>query len=94
MLDLLPDEPGDPKIRVDRTALETALRAGLRRLPEREAGVVRAYYGLDGCEPATLSEIGSSLGVSRERAGMLRERALKRLRLGAEGRELRAFRIT
>ncbi|MGI9039283.1 MAG: sigma-70 family RNA polymerase sigma factor [Gemmatimonadota bacterium] len=93
LLDLLPDEASDPQLRVDRGALETALRDGLGRLPEREAGVVRAYYGLEGCEPATLSEIGTRLGVSRERAGMIRERALKRLRLGAEGRELRAFRI-
>lgn len=82
----------DPARRVDGEALSDALRYGLRRIPEREATIVRRYYGLDGEEPATLAEIAASLGISRERVGVLRERALARLRTSAEGDRLRAFR--
>ena len=93
LLDLIPDTSGeDPAASVDRESLSWALRDGLMRLPEREAEVVRRYYGLDGGEPATLAEIAAALGVSRERAGAIRERALTRLRLGPIGRELQSFR--
>lgn len=93
LLDRLSDGGvADPTDVVDRGALGDVLRHGLLRLPEREAEVVRRYYGLDGAEPATLAEIGSALGVSRERAGVIRERALARLRTGAAGRDLRMFR--
>lgn len=93
LLDLIPDASvEDPAARVDRESLNWALRDGLMRLPEREAEVVRRYYGLDGEEPATLAEIAAVLGVSRERAGAIRERALTRLRLGPVGRELQSFR--
>jgi RNA polymerase sigma factor (sigma-70 family) len=49
------------------------------QLDEREREVLRAHYGLG--QPAqTLGEIGSSLGVSSERARQLEAHALKTLR--------------
>ncbi|MFW6089096.1 MAG: sigma-70 family RNA polymerase sigma factor [Gemmatimonadota bacterium] len=92
LLEFIPDaSDADPSARVDGEALVGALRHGLLRLPELEAEVVRRYYGLDGAEPETLTEIAVSLGVSRERAGSIRDRALARLRLGALGRDLLTF---
>lgn len=92
LLELIPDgSRADPSDRVDGEALLGALRHGLLRLPEREAEVVKRYYGLDGTEPETLAEIAATLGVSRERAGAIRDRALARLRLGPAGRTLRTF---
>lgn len=94
LLELIPDGSGaDASDRVDGEALVQVLRHGLLRLPEREAEVVRRYYGLDGAEPETLTEIAASLGVSRERAGSIRDRALARLRLGPVGRDLRTFHL-
>jgi RNA polymerase primary sigma factor len=90
---LIPDGSGDePWDRVDGDALLDALRHGLLRLPEREAQIVRRYYGLEGQEPETLAEIAGTLGVSRERVGAIRDTALARLRLGRAGRDLRSFR--
>lgn len=92
LLDTIPDgSVEDPWARVDGKALTDVLRRGLLCLPEREAEVVRRYYGLDGEVPATLAEIAETLGVSRERAGAIRDRALTRLRLGPAGRDLRTF---
>ena len=93
LLDRVADPQGeDPVRRMERDALAATLRDGLLRLPEREAEVLRRYYGLDGEEPATLTQIGAILGVSRERVAFLRERALRRLRAGQTGRNLGAFR--
>jgi DNA-directed RNA polymerase sigma subunit (sigma70/sigma32) len=41
--------------------------------------VIILRYGLYGCEPKTLGEIGRGLGVSRERVRQLETEALKRL---------------
>ena len=67
------------------------LENALRTLPPRDAKVIRLYFGLDGGREHTLEEIGSLLGVTRERVRQLRDRALKRLREGEVGRALASF---
>jgi RNA polymerase primary sigma factor len=68
----------------DRGAGEASQHEALRRLLDalgpRDRKVIEMYYGLDGDEPRTLKEIGSALGVTRERVRQLRDRALERLR--------------
>lgn len=49
-------------------------------LDDREAQVIRAYFGLDGQERSTLGEIGNTLGVTRERVRQIRNRALYKLK--------------
>ena len=51
----------------------------LAALDQREADVIRAYFGLDGHERENLSEIGRSLGLTRERIRQIRNRALLKL---------------
>ena len=62
-----------------------------RTLPPRDAKVLRLYFGLDGGREHTLEEIGSMLGVTRERVRQLRDRALARLKEGEVGRALASF---
>lgn len=93
LLERIPDPRSeDPTRTIARSDLHDALEASLSRLPPREAEVVRRYFGLHDTPPATLADIGNELGISRERAAALRDRALARLRLGAAGRNLRNFR--
>ena len=49
-------------------------------LDDRERSIVRLYYGFDGHRPMTLSEIGHTWGMTRERIRQLRNRALEKLR--------------
>jgi len=63
--------------RLDTTRRRRALRAALSHLPEREQRIVAARHLSD--EPATLSDLGVELGVSKERVRQLEERALARL---------------
>jgi RNA polymerase primary sigma factor len=68
----------------ERAALEELFREELLemvgRLPPRDAQILRLRYGLEGARPQALAEIGEALGVSRERARQLEERALRRLK--------------
>ena len=85
------DEQSDPEIQVmDQLLIEEIDRA-LRALPPRDAKVLRLYFGLNDGREHTLEEIGSLLGVTRERVRQLRDRALKRLRDGEMGRALASF---
>ncbi|MFH1609884.1 MAG: sigma-70 family RNA polymerase sigma factor [Candidatus Bipolaricaulota bacterium] len=79
--ELIPDEtiPGPEQAALEALFHEE-LTAIVDRLPARDAQLLRWRYGLEGANPQTLAEIGESLGVSRERARQLEERALKRLR--------------
>jgi RNA polymerase primary sigma factor len=85
------DERTDPDMQVmDQLLIEEIDRA-LRALQPRDAKVLRLYFGLNDGREHTLEEIGSLLGVTRERVRQLRDRALKRLRDGEMGRALASF---
>ena len=71
--------------------LTDEIEQALSTLPPRDAKVLRLYFGLEGGREHTLEEIGSMLGVTRERVRQLRDRALKRLREGDVGRALSSF---
>jgi RNA polymerase primary sigma factor len=85
------DEQNDPEARAMEKFLTEQIELALRTLQARDAKVLRLYFGLDGGREHTLEEIGSMLGVTRERVRQLRDRALKRLREGEVGRALSSF---
>jgi RNA polymerase primary sigma factor len=60
-------------------------------LTERERKILVLYYGLDDGEEMTLEEIGSLLGVTRERIRQIRNRAFEKLRQSPDGQALASF---
>ncbi|HEU0079830.1 MAG TPA: RNA polymerase sigma factor RpoD/SigA [Longimicrobiaceae bacterium] len=60
-------------------------------LTERERKILYLYYGLDEGEERTLEEIGSMLGVTRERIRQIRNRAFEKLRESPDGEALAGF---
>ena len=92
LLDYLPDQfsPGPDDETYDRALLNTVEEA-LGTLKEREAKILRLYFGLDSQEPMTLEEIGSILGITRERVRQIKEKALLRLRHASRARFLETF---
>lgn len=56
------------------------LHKRVSQLPSREAQILQFRYGLKGSRPMTFEQVGSILGVSRERVRQLETRALKMLR--------------
>jgi RNA polymerase primary sigma factor len=71
--------------------LSEEVQQALGSLPPRDARVLRLYFGLDDGQEHTLEEIGTMLGVTRERIRQLRDRALKRLGEGDVGRALASY---
>ena len=94
LLDYLPDtqNPG-PDSETFEHALTESIEEVLSTLKEREAKILRLYFGLDGPEPMTLEEIGSLLGITRERVRQIKEKALSRLRHVSRARALESFLI-
>lgn len=85
------DDQGNVEDQAMDSFLTDEIETALRTLPPRDARVIRLYFGLDGGREHTLEEIGTMLGVTRERIRQLRDRALKRLRDGEVGRALASF---
>jgi RNA polymerase primary sigma factor len=93
LLDYLPDilSAGPDDETYDR-ALSNTIQAALGTLKEREAKVLRLYYGLEeGKDAMTLEEIGAMLGITRERVRQIKEKALVRLRHASRARILQSF---
>ncbi len=92
LLDYLPDNqnPG-PDDETFEHALSESIDEVLKTLKEREAKILRLYFGLDGKEPMTLEEIGGMMGITRERVRQIKEKALARLRHVSRARALESF---
>jgi RNA polymerase primary sigma factor len=92
LLDYLPDQfsPG-PEDEAYEHALKATVQDALSSLKEREAKILRLYYGLDGQDPMTLEDIGSLLGITRERVRQIKEKALVRLRHASRARFLETY---
>jgi RNA polymerase primary sigma factor len=92
LLSLLADTSQDaPDAGVMRDSARIQLEHVLESLEEREQRIIRLYFGLDGKEALTLEEIGSLIGVTRERVRQIKERALSRLRHPSRHQSLKAL---
>ncbi|MFC4377803.1 RNA polymerase sigma factor RpoD/SigA [Nocardia halotolerans] len=77
---LLPDTAPAPADVVADRLLGGYLERALTVLTEREATVIRLRFGLDNGAGRTLAEVGSELGLSRERARQIEAKAMTKLR--------------
>jgi RNA polymerase primary sigma factor len=92
LLDYLPDTlNATPDEQTFEKALTEAIEESLSSLKEREAKILRLYFGLDSEEPMTLEQIGALLGITRERVRQIKEKALSRLRHVSRARALESF---
>ncbi len=92
LLDYLPDlNHLTPDEEVFSKALTQSIHEALGGLKEREAKILRLYFGLDAEEPMTLEEIGAALNITRERVRQIKEKALSRLRHLSGARALESY---
>lgn len=80
MLDTIPDESPLPDEIVCAEDSRAVLLEALARMEKRDRFVIIRYYGLDGEPAETLSEIGDSMKVTRERIRQIKDKALRALR--------------
>ena len=81
LLDTIPDEQNlDPSMLLQNSDVQRHIETWLSQLSDKQREVVERRFGLHGCEASTLEEIGSELGVTRERVRQIQLEAIKRLR--------------
>ena len=68
-----------PETLLVRRQREQELHAALEELSERTRHVLEARFGLNDREPATLEQVGTEIGVTRERVRQIETRALREL---------------
>lgn len=92
LLDVIQDDQQPPP---DDLLLDESLRIEVKRalktLSDREAEVIRLYFGLDREHPLTLEEIGERFHLTRERVRQIKEKAIRRLRHTSRSRMLRSY---
>ncbi len=80
-LDFLEDDKGvGPDNKVMEDDLNSSIGRMLGDLKEREAKVLRLYYGLGSDKEMTLEEIGRIMGLTRERIRQIKEEAFDKIR--------------
>lgn len=76
---------------VYRQLLNEEVQVALDSLSERRRVVLEMHYGLNGRDKHTLEEIGRCLGISRERARQIEQKAFRILRRPKHRHKLRSF---
>lgn len=79
----------------DEKLMDNSLRLEIERslgtLGDREAEILRFYFGLNGYQPHTLEEIGDEFGLTRERVRQIKEKAIKKLKNQYRNRLLKSY---
>jgi RNA polymerase nonessential primary-like sigma factor len=81
VLDSIADDQNlDPAALVQDDDLRRHVELWLSQMQQKHREVVERRFGLAGQEAATLEEVGSAIGVTRERVRQIQAEALRRLR--------------
>lgn len=92
LLDVLTNEAQpSPDHGLMSESLKIEVRRALSTLSDREAEVIRLYFGLDREHSLTLEEIGERFSLTRERVRQIKEKAIRRLRHTSRSKALRAY---
>jgi RNA polymerase primary sigma factor len=92
LLDVIQDERTPlPDHKLIKESLSKEVERALGTLTEREAEVIRLYFGLGREHSLTLEEIGEKFQLTRERVRQIKEKAIRRLRHASRSKQLRAY---
>ncbi len=92
LLDVLEnDEEPDPDSGLINESLSKEVERALSTLTQREAEVIRLYFGIGVEHSLTLEEIGEKFDLTRERVRQIKEKAIRRLRHTSRSKGLKAY---
>ena len=92
LLDVIQNEEMPaPDTELISESLKTEIKSVLAILPDREAEVIKLYFGLEGENPMTLEEIGDKFNLTRERVRQIKEKAIRRLRHNSRSKVLKSY---
>ena len=92
LLDVMPngDTPNPDKELIDES-LKIEIERAFSKLTQREAEVVRSYFGIGREHSLTLEEIGDHFDLTRERVRQIKEKALRKLRNNSRNSVLKTY---
>ena len=92
LLDVIENEhQPEPDNTLMSESLKSEIDRALSTLSEREAEVIKLYFGLKKEHSLTLEEIGERFNLTRERVRQIKEKAIRRLRHASRSKNLRSY---
>ena len=92
LYDVLIDENDEnPDYILIRESLKKEIDRSLKTLNERDANIIRYFYGLNVKHPLSMEEIGDLYDLRRERVRQIDEKALKKLQFTSRSKLLRMY---
>lgn len=88
---LLDEDAASPDENLMESSLQKEIERSLATLGEREAEILRYYFGLNNYQQHTLEEIGEIFGLTRERVRQIKEKAIKKLKNQYRNRLLKSY---
>jgi RNA polymerase primary sigma factor len=88
---MLNNDSPKPDEELLNSSLKLEIERSLATLGEREAEILRFYFGLKGYQAHTLEEIGDEFGLTRERVRQIKEKAIKKLKNQYRNRLLKSY---
>lgn len=70
----------DPEEKLLNDSLNLEIERALKHISEREADIIRLFYGLHGIPPHSLDEIGEKFNLTRERVRQIKEKSIQKLK--------------
>ncbi|MFA6484645.1 MAG: sigma-70 family RNA polymerase sigma factor, partial [Bacteroidales bacterium] len=80
-----------PEDNLMKTSLDLEIERALKHIGEREAEIIRLFYGLHGITPHSLDEIGEKFNLTRERVRQIKEKSIQKLKSTTRNRILRNY---
>ncbi len=85
------DEAPTPETGLLYESLRKEIDRAVQTLTQREADVVKLYFGLGAGHPMTLEEIGEKFDLTRERVRQIKEKAIRRLKHTSRSKILKSY---
>ncbi|MAZ58353.1 MAG: RNA polymerase subunit sigma [Flavobacteriales bacterium] len=88
---IMSGESPNPDDSLINDSLRTEIERSLMTLTEREADVIRLYFGLGSKHAMTLEEIGEKFDLTRERVRQIKEKGIRRLKHTSRSKILKTY---
>ena len=89
--DFIEAEDRSPEEEVVDSSLRSSVQSLLETLSDKERDIIEMRFGLNDRKPMSLKEIGGIYGLTKERIRQIEKRALEKLRVSSEERDLEVF---
>lgn len=92
LLDMIEDDQlPSPDLDLMTESLKSEISDILSMIPQREAEVIKLYFGVETDHAHTLEEIGEKFNLTRERVRQIKEKAIRRLKHASKSKNLKTY---